>query len=330
MITSMMDNLLTVSNETQVPIFLFSGLTNDGRLVPFLFIFFALVYIVTIVGNAGMISLVYTTSSFHTPMYYFLSYLSLVDICYSSVITPKMLCDLWSKVKSIAYKGCAAQLFFFAGLAVTEALLLSGMSYDRYAAICHPLSYNLIMTRKKCCGLVLLATFIGFLQASVQTGCVFSLRYCGSNIIDHFYCDIPPLLKLSCSRTLPCKTVTVFFTCSCGIGSMVMVLSSYSLIVASILQMKSAQGRQKAFSTCSSHIMCIFIFYGTVFFIYLRPPSAAFERRDKVASVFYSVMIPMLNPLIYSLRNQEVRRILIKVIRKSNKEGSRITPGRFT
>ncbi|XP_018427956.1 PREDICTED: olfactory receptor 5F1-like [Nanorana parkeri] len=305
-------------NETQVPFFLFSGLTDDGRLAPFLFIFFTLVYAVTVIGNAGMITLVHTTSSFHTPMYYFLSYLSVVDLCYSSVITPKMLCDLWSRMKSISYNGCALQLFFFAGLAVTEALLLSGMSYDRYAAICHPLHYNSIMTRKKCWGLVLLASSIGFLQSLVQTSCVFSLQYCGSNIIDHFYCDIPPLLKLSCSKTLPCDTVTVFFTCSCGIGSMVLVLTSYSLIVASILRMKSAEGRQKAFSTCSSHIMCISIFYGTVFFIYLRPPTAALEKRDKVVSVFYSVIIPMLNPLIYSLRNQEVKKIMMKVINKSN------------
>ncbi|XP_073480403.1 olfactory receptor 8A1-like [Aquarana catesbeiana] len=309
---------MAVTNTTQVSFFQFSGLTKDGRLVPFLFIFFTLVYAVTLVGNTGMITLVQLTSSFHTPMYYFLSYLSAVDLCYSSVIMPKMLCDLWSDRKPISYKGCAVQLFFFAGLAVTEALLLSGMSYDRYAAICHPLHYNSIMTRKKCWGLVILATCIGFLQSSVQTSCVFSLHYCGSNVIDHFYCDIPPLLKLSCSRTFPCDTVTVFFTCSCGIGSMVTVLSSYSLIVASILRMNSAEGRQKAFSTCSSHITCISIFYGTVFFIYLRPPTAAFDKRDKVASVFYSVMIPMLNPLIYSLRNQEVRKVLRKAIHKSH------------
>ncbi|KAM5171714.1 olfactory receptor 5AP2-like [Mantella aurantiaca] len=313
-----MDNIKPVVNQTQVCYFLFSGLTNDGRLVPFLFIFFTLVYAVTVVGNAGMITVVHTTSSFHTPMYYFLSYLSAVDLCYSSTITPKMLCDLWSKVKSISYTGCALQLFFFAGLAVTEALLLSGMSYDRYAAICHPLHYNLIMTRNKCWGVVLLSSSIGFLQASVQTSCVFTLHYCGLNMIDHFYCDIPPLLKLSCSRTLPCDAAMVFFTCSCGIGSMVMVLASYSHIVASILQMKSTEGRRKAFSTCSSHIMCITIFYGTVFFIYLRPPAAAFDKRDKVVSVFYSVMIPMLNPLIYSLRNQEVKNILMKAIHKSN------------
>ncbi|XP_072254853.1 olfactory receptor 5AP2-like [Pyxicephalus adspersus] len=303
-------------NKTQVNFFLFSGLTNDGTLVPFLFILFTLVYTLTVVGNSGMIALVHTTSRFHSPMYYFLSYLSMVDLCYSSVVTPKMLCDLWVEIKSISYNGCVIQLFFFAGLAVTEALLLSGMSYDRYAAICHPLRYNSIMTRKKCWGLVLLASSIGFLQSSVQTSCVFSLHYCGPNNIDHFYCDIPPILKLSCSKTFPCDTVTVFFTCSCGIGSVVTILISYCLIVASILGIKSAEGRQKAFSTCSSHIMCVSIFYGTVFFIYLRPPTAVFEKSDKVVSVFYSVMIPMLNPLIYSLRNQEVKKTLIETILK--------------
>ncbi|KAM9312367.1 olfactory receptor 5J3-like [Gastrophryne carolinensis] len=299
-----------VQNKTMVRIFIFSGLTDDGRLILFLFIFFLLVYTVTVVGNVGMITLVYTTSSFHTPMYYFLSFLSMVDLCYSSVTVPKMLCDLFSKIKSISYIGCALQLFFFAALAVTEALLLSGMSYDRYVAICHPLYYVSIMTKKKCLGVVLLASSAGFLQSLAQTSCLFSLQYCGPNTIDHFYCDIPPLVKLSCSPTLLCDIVTVFFTCSCGVGSLVTVLVSYSLIVASILQLKSAEGRQKAFSTCSSHIMCVTIFYGTVFFIYLRPPNSSFQKGDKVVSVFYSVIIPMLNPLIYSLRNQEVKRVI--------------------
>ncbi|XP_075061694.1 olfactory receptor 5AP2-like [Mixophyes fleayi] len=305
-----------MDNTTQVRVFVFSGLTDNEKLVPFLFIFFLLVYMVTIVGNVGLMSVVSKTSKLHTPMYYFLSYLSMVDLCYSSVITPKMLFDILSKIKSISFNGCAFQLFFFASLAVTEALVLSNMSYDRYIAICHPLNYVSIMTKKKCLCLVLLATFIGFLQSSVQTSCVFSLQFCGSNLIDHFYCDIPPLLRLSCSRTLPCDMVTVLFTCSCGIGSMMTILISYTLIVSSILQMKSAEGRQKAFSTCSSHLMCVSIFYGAVFFIYLRSPNSAFGKRDKVVSVFYSVVIPMLNPLIYSLRNQEVKRVIVEAVQK--------------
>ncbi|XP_075061675.1 olfactory receptor 5AP2-like [Mixophyes fleayi] len=303
-------------NVTQVRVFAFSGLTDNENLVPFLFVFFLLVYMVTIVGNVGMITVVHKTSKLHTPMYYFLSFLSMVDLCYSSVITPKMFFDLLSKKKSISINGCALQFFSFASLAVTEALLLSNMSYDRYIAICHPLHYVLVMTKKKCLCLVLLASCIGFLQSSVQTSCVFNLQFCGSNLIEHFYCDLLPLLRLSCSRTLPCDMIAVFFTCSCGIGSMLTILISYSLIVSSILCMKSAEGRQKAFSTCSSHLMCVFIFYGTIFFIYLRSPDSVFKKQDKVVSVFYTVVIPMLNPLIYSLRNQEVKMVIMDAVRK--------------
>ncbi|XP_063785549.1 olfactory receptor 5B12-like [Pseudophryne corroboree] len=303
---------MDIKNVTQVRVFVFSSLTDNEELVPFLFIFFFLVYLVTIVGNVGMITVVYKTSTLQTPMYYLLSCLSLADICNSSVVTPKVLFDLLSKIKSISFTGCALQFFFFTALAVTASLLLSSMSYDRYIAICHPLYYVLIMTHKKCLSLVLLSLSIGFLQSSVQTSCVFSLHYCGSNIIDYIYCEGPPLLTLSCSRTLPCDMVNVFIVCSCGIGSMMTVLISYALIVSSILRIKSSKGRQKAFSTCSSHLMCVSIVYGTVFFIYLRPSARVFDQRDKVVSVIYSMVIPMLNPIIYSLRNQEVKRVIMQ------------------
>ncbi|XP_066445820.1 olfactory receptor 5AP2-like [Eleutherodactylus coqui] len=308
---------MEIANQTQVTLFLFSGLTDDEKLVSFLFTLFLVVYTVTVVGNIGMVAIVHCTTSLHSPMYYFLSYLSIVDLCYSSVVTPKILFNLFSKVKSISFNGCALQLFFFAALAVTEALLLSSMSYDRYVAICHPLHYFSIMTSSRCLNLILLASSIGFLQSTVQTSCIFHLRFCGPNLLNHFYCDIPPLLRLSCSSTLLCDLVTVFFTCSCGIGSMVMVLVSYSLIIASILKIRSTEGRMKAFSTCSSHLTCVSIFYGTVFFVYLRPPATEFGKWDKVVSVFYSVVTPMLNPLIYSLRNKEVKRVIIQAMQNS-------------
>ncbi|XP_068129268.1 olfactory receptor 5AR1-like [Hyperolius riggenbachi] len=310
---------MEMENKTSVKVFVFSGLTNDSNLVPFLFIFFLLVYMMTVVGNVGMMTVVRTTSNFHNPMYYFLSYLSMLDLCYSSVVTPKMLCDLWSKVRSISFHGCVLQLFFFITFAVTESLVLSGMSYDRYVAICHPLYYITIMTKKRCLSLLLLASSIGLLQASIQTACIFSREYCRMNIIDHFYCDIPPLLKLSCSRTLLCYILSVISICSCGVGSLVTVVFSYTLIVSSIIRLKSTKGRQKAFSTCSSHMLCVSIFYGTALFIYLRPPNAAFEKQDKVVSVFYTVMIQMLNPLIYSLRNREVKKAIIEAVIKIQK-----------
>ncbi|XP_018415282.1 PREDICTED: olfactory receptor 5B12-like [Nanorana parkeri] len=305
---------MPLSNATQVTMFELTGLTDNKRLVPFLFILFLMIYMVTLMGNVGMIGLVRAFSSLHTPMYYFLSYLSLVDLVYSSTITPKMLADLISVRKSISFIGCVLQIYFYAALASIEVLLLSSMSYDRYAAICHPLHYVSVMTKDKCSSLVLLSFSVGLMQSLAQTSCVFSLQYCRSNLIDHFYCEIPPLLKLSCSDTFFCEVLTLFFVSTLGLFSLITVLISYILIVSSILQMKSADGRQKAFSTCSSHLMCVSIFFVTVFFVYLRPDTRVLEKQDKVASVFYSVVTPMLNPLIYSLRNQDVKRVIIKAI----------------
>ncbi|XP_063785556.1 olfactory receptor 5B12-like [Pseudophryne corroboree] len=303
-------------NSTQVRVFVFSGLTDNGELAPFLFIFFLHAYMVTLLGNIGMMAIVHISSNLHTPMYFLLSYLSLVDVFYSSVITPKMLSDLISTRKTISFVGCALQFFCFAAMASTEAFLLSNMAYDRYVAICKPLHYVSIMTKKKCVSLVVLSFSVGFLQSLVQTSCIFSLQFCSSNLIDHYCCDVPPMLTLSCSDTFSCEMITVFIMCSCGIGSLVTIIISYTLIVSSIVQMKSAEGRQKVFRTCSSHLTSVCILFGTVFFIYLRPPDSAFGKWDKVVSVFYTVITPMLNPLIYSLRNQEVKRTIVEDVLK--------------
>ncbi|XP_072254828.1 olfactory receptor 5G26-like [Pyxicephalus adspersus] len=304
-------------NRTHVSVFEFSGLSDEKECVLFLFIFFLLVYMVTIVGNLGIIALVFAFSSLHTPMYFFLSSLSLVDLFYSSVITPNTLNNLFSFRKSISFFGCALQLYFFSALASTETLLLSTMSYDRYVAICHPLHYTLIMTKKKCFGLILLCYSLCFMQSFVHTCCVFSLPFCGPNLIDHFYCDIPPLLKLSCSSPFHCTMVTGILVVACGIYTFIAISLSYAFIFLSIFRMTSSNGRRKAFSTCSSHIICVSTFFTTVFFVYLRPHSGVFRIQDKMASVFYTTVTPMLNPLIYSLRNQEVKQILIQVIRRS-------------
>ncbi|XP_073480402.1 olfactory receptor 5AR1-like [Aquarana catesbeiana] len=308
---------MNIINKTQIAVFEFSGLSNDKEVAPFLFVFFLLVYMVTVCGNAGMMAMVHISPSLHTPMYYFLSHLSMVDLFYSSVVTPKMLSYLLSDRKLISFIGCALQFFFFAALASTEVFVLSDMAYDRYVAICHPLHYVSVMTKKKCLSLVILAFSVGFIQSSAQTSSLFSLEYCKSNFIDHFYCDIPPLLRLSCSETYACNIVTLFFVCFCSLSSMTTILVSYTLIFSSILRIKSAAGRRKAFSTCSSHLMCASIFYITVFFTYLHPSSSALEKQDKVASVFYTVVTPMLNPLIYSLRNQEVKKAIIRLVQKS-------------
>ncbi|XP_018415275.1 PREDICTED: olfactory receptor 5B12-like [Nanorana parkeri] len=307
---------MDIKNETRVTMFEFSGLTDDENLVPFVFMFILLVYMVTIVGNVGMIALVCVFSSLHTPMYYFLSSLSLVDIFYSSVITPNMLSHFLSPKKSISFLGCAVQYYLFCALGCNEAVLLSTMSYDRYVAICHPLHYTLIMTKKKCFCLVLYSYSVSFLQSIVQTSCTFSLPFCGPNLIDHFFCDIAPLFKLSCANNLHCDMVTGILVAAYGIYILMTIFLSYTFIFLSIFRMTSTKGRQKAFSTCSAHIICVSTFVTAIFFTYLRPHSGAFEIQDKVASLFYTAVTPMLNPLIYSLRNQEVKRLLVQAMRK--------------
>ncbi|KAG8431858.1 hypothetical protein GDO86_019708, partial [Hymenochirus boettgeri] len=293
-------------NETNFE-FRFTGLAENPTQVSILFLFFLLVYLITTMGNSGMVTLVCTNSRFHSPMYFFLGYLSMVDLCYSSVITPKMLVDLVSNVKSISFKGCVVQFFFYVGLVVTESLLLSCMSYDRYVAICHPLHYTLIMTKKKCLQIILIVSGVGFLQSTVLTACIFSLRFCQRNQIDHFYCDVFPVMKLSCSETFSCQFLSISLASFSGLFSMVSVLVSYSLIVFTILWMNCAVSRRKAFSTCSSHLTC-----WTALFIYIRPKSSGFGKQDRIVAVFYTVVIPMLNPLIYSLRNQEVKKAIYK------------------
>ncbi|XP_073403103.1 olfactory receptor 5B12-like [Dendrobates tinctorius] len=311
-----MKHAVHISNNTQVAVFIFSGLTDHKILQHFLFALFIGIYLVTIIANLGLVAIVHRSSNLQKPMYYFLTYLSLVDIFYSSTITPKMLSDLMSLKKTISFAGCALQFFFYAALASIDSLLLSTMSYDRYVAICHPLHYVSIMTKKKCLSLVLLSFSIGFLQSSVQTGCAFTLRFCGSNLIDHFYCDAPLVLRLSCSDTSTCEMVTIYIVSAMGMGPLVTILLSYLLITFSISCMQSAESRKKAFSTCSSHLICISIFYGTIFFTYLHPPSHVFSIQDKVASVFYTTVTPMLNPIIYSLRNQDVKRSIVASVQK--------------
>ncbi|KAG9466439.1 hypothetical protein GDO78_016646 [Eleutherodactylus coqui] len=298
---------MVTTNKTHVVGFSFSGITDDATLVPVLFIFFLKVYLVTFVGNVGMVILVLKTPNLHTPMYFFLGYLSV------------MLLDLLSIKKTISFTGCALQFFIFAAMAATEAFILSNMSYDRYVAICHPLHYASIMTKKKCWCLVLFSFTVGFMQSLVQTSCVFNLEFCGSNHIAHFYCDVPPLLKLSCSDTFICYMITTSIISSCGVGSFLTILVSYTFIVSSILHIKSSEGRRKAFSTCSAHLTSVSILFGSVFFVYLRSSTSDFGKQDKVASVFYTVIMPMLNPLIYSVRNQEVKKILRMASQRTQK-----------
>ncbi|XP_049635794.1 olfactory receptor 5W2-like [Suncus etruscus] len=305
---------MAVENCTEYTDFIFLGLSRRHDVQLGLFIFFLFVYGITVVANVGMILLIKMDSRLHTPMYYFLSNLSFCDVCYSSSVSPKMLADFLSEKKRIPYTACPIQMYFFASFGDIECLLLAVMAYDRYVAICNPLLYTVAMSRRLCTLLVFLTYFMGFLDSAIHTVLAFRLSFCHSNIIDHFYCDLPPILALATSDT-SLNEILIFilgtFILSCSVFT---VFLSYSYIIATILRMKSAEGRRKAFSTCASHLSTVALFHGTLLYMYLRPSSSYSMDTDKITSVFYTVIIPMLNPLIYSLRNKDVKGAMKKVI----------------
>ncbi|XP_058383476.1 olfactory receptor 5W2-like [Diceros bicornis minor] len=305
---------MAVENCTVLTDFMLLGLSDRQDVQEGLFVLFLLVYGLTVIANLGMILLIKMEPRLHTPMYYFLSNLSFCDVCYSSTVSPKMLADFLSEQKKISYNLCAIQMYFLGVFANVECLLLAVMAYDRYVAICNPLLYTIVMSRRVCTQLVAIVYIVGLVYAAIHTCCTFRLSFCNSNIINHFFCDIPPLLALSTSDT-SINEVTVFTFIGCVVGSsIVTVLLSYSYVMTTLLRMKSAEGRQKAFSTCASHLTAVAIFHGTLLFMYFRPSSSYSMDTDKMTSVFYTVVIPMLNPLIYSLRNKDVKRALKKAI----------------
>ncbi|XP_044537900.1 olfactory receptor 5B2-like [Gracilinanus agilis] len=303
-----------MENRSEVNEFILVGLTDAPELQVPLFIMFTLIYLITLVGNLGIIALISSDSRLHTPMYFFLSNLSLVDFGYSSAVTPKVMAGLLTGDKVISYNGCAAQIFFFVSFATVESFLLASMSYDRHAAVCKPLHYTTTMTSTVCVHLASGAYICGFLNSSIVTGDTFSLSFCSSNVVHHFFCDIPPLLVITCSDIHSTEIVifilgifTVFFP-------FLVILTSYLFIFVAILRIHSAEGRQKAFSTCTSHLTAVSIFYGTIIFMYFQPSSSHSMDTDKMASVFYTMVIPMLNPLVYSLRNKDVKTAFQKVV----------------
>uniref|UniRef100_F6Z5B9 Olfactory receptor n=1 Tax=Monodelphis domestica TaxID=13616 RepID=F6Z5B9_MONDO len=301
---------MTAGNFSTEIEFVLVGLTNRPELQLPLFFLFLCIYIVTMVGNVGMILLIIASPPLHTPMYYFLSSLSFVDFCYSSAITPKMLVNFLGKRNTIPYFKCMAQLFFFVVFVVAEGYLLTVMAYDRYVAICNPLLYNTIMSYQVCSLMVAAAFTLGFISAMAHMSFMMKLSFCKSHIISHYFCDVLPLLNLSCSST---KINELLLHVIAGFNTLVptlAVLISYAFILASILRIHSTEGRSKAFGTCSSHLMAVVIFFGSITFMYFKPPSSKSMEQEKVSSVFYTTVIPMLNPLIYSLRNKDVKKAL--------------------
>ncbi|XP_036179791.1 olfactory receptor 5I1-like [Myotis myotis] len=304
---------MELENGTVMSEFFLLGFSDHPELQNVLFAVFFSIYSVTLIGNLGMVLLITTSSHLHTPMYFFLCMLSFIDACYSSVIAPKLLVDLVSNKKTISYHGCVAQLYFFCSLVDTESFLLAAMAYDRYIAICNPLLYTVIMSKRICCQLAIGAFLGGTMSSVIHTTNTFHLSFC-SKEINHFFCDISPLFSLSCADTYKHDIVLVVFASLVEAICLLTVLLSYVCIIAAILKTGSAEGRRKGFSTCASHLTVVTIYHGTLIFIYLRPSTDHSLDIDKVTSVFYTLIIPMLNPLIYSLRNKDVKNACRKVI----------------
>ncbi|XP_055252860.1 olfactory receptor 8H1-like [Moschus berezovskii] len=303
-------------NITQVSDFILMGLTDSAEIRLVLFTLFLLIYLITVLGNVGMILIFRLDPQLHTPMYFFLSHLSFLDLSYSSVITPKTLDNLLTSNKYISYLNCFIQMSCFVFLGVTECFLLSSMAYDRYVAICNPLHYLIVMSTRRCCSLLFGSYLIGFMDSFVNVLCMSRLHFCDSNVIYHFFCEAPPILALSCTDTHDIEIIISIFAGSTLVVSLITVTVSYVAILSTSLKITSTSGKRKTFSTCASHLLAVSIFYATTIFTYAKPSKSYSLGKDHVASVFYTIVIPMLNPLIYSLRNKEVKNALRRVMQK--------------
>ncbi|XP_048372603.1 olfactory receptor 10A2-like [Sphaerodactylus townsendi] len=301
-------------NSTVLFKFILLGLSDEPSMQSILFSIFLVIYIIILAGNLLIILLTLLDPALHTPMYFFLRNLSFLEICYTSVNVPKMLWNLLSGNKSISFLGCAVQTYFAFFLGGSECFLLATMAYDRYVAICKPLHYHVFMNSKVCMGLAVASWFSGFFMSFGHTSMVFTLSFCGSNEINHFFCDIPPLLKLACGDTSRIE-IAVFVVAMIFVTfPFVLILMSYAGIIATILGISSAEGRKKTFSTCSSHLIVVVLFFGSASIMYLKPNSTYSPNTDKYLSLFYTVFSPILNPIIYSLRNKEEENAMLRII----------------
>ncbi|XP_006877780.1 PREDICTED: olfactory receptor 8S1-like [Chrysochloris asiatica] len=305
---------MVLRNHSTITDFILLGLSDDPHVQPLFFMLFLAIYLLTIMGNLMMLLVIWADSHLHTSMYFFLSHLSFLDLCVSSVTVPKLLENLLSKTKTISVRSCVAQSFFVFLTGGTEAFLLSVMAYDRYAAICHPLHYGQIMSKQLCMQLVWGSWTLGFLDALINSLLTLNLVFCDSPIIHHFSCELPTILALSCSDI---SRNTIVLLCSSffhALSTLLMIFISYSLIISTILSISSTSGSSKVFSTCSSHLTAVSLFYGSAFLRYLIPTSSS--SLQLIFSVQYSVITPMLNPLIYSLKNNDVKAALRRTFGK--------------
>ncbi|KAM5129433.1 olfactory receptor 5V1-like [Mantella aurantiaca] len=303
-------------NQTSPGRFILVGLSNAPNLQVICFVVFLVMYIITLSGNLLLIIVVRINPKLQIPMYFFLSNLSIIDIFFSSTTIPKILINTLVLDKSISMWGCAAQLYFHLSLGSTECLILAVMAYDRFAAICKPLHYNTIMNKKLCASLAVGSWGISFMNSSIHVVLTFNLPFCNSHHVNHFFCEMPPLFRLSCRDTRLNEIVMYIGAGFFVMCSFILTLLSYIHIISTILKIRSSQGRAKAFSTCVSHLTVVVLFFGTIMFVYLRPRSAYSAEIDRTASILYTTVTPMLNPIIYSMRNKEV----IKTIKNANKK----------
>ncbi|XP_061448027.1 olfactory receptor 12D1-like [Rhineura floridana] len=304
-----------MENQTEVSEFILMGLTNLWELQRTLFAIFLLMYLASLVGNGAIVVVAIAEPKLHTPMYFFLGHLSCLDILYSTVTVPKMLAGFLSEIQIISFGGCMAQLHFFHFLGSSEVILLGVMAFDRYVAICNPLHYTTVM-RKQVCWLLAAATWsTGFFHALMHVVATARLSFCGPNHIEHFFCDIKPLLKLACGSTHLNLMLLSTVTSCIAMGPFIITLLSYFYIITFLLfKVQSRGGRQKAFSTCGSHLMVVALLYVPVLFNYMLPSVGNASQRDMMVTLIYSAITPVLNPLIYTLRNQEVKTALQKIV----------------
>lgn len=304
---------MEMKNQSVIQEFILVGLSSSPEHQMAIFCGFSFLYSATLAANFLFILTICTCSKLHTPMYFLLINLSIANMLCISVTVPKMLQTILARSKTISFSGCITQVYLFLWTLGTEIMLLSFMAFDRYSAICHPLQYPVIMRKELCLVVVTGLWVTGMVNSAVHTGLVLQLSFCDSNIINHFFCDLPPLLALSCSDISINETMAYAAAVVFTMGSCILTLISYLFILAAILKIKSAEGKKKAFSTCSSHLLVVSLYFSTITYTYIRPASSYTFEEDKVVAVLYSVVTPLLNPLIYSLRNKDVKQALKKL-----------------
>ncbi|XP_077312279.1 olfactory receptor 5V1-like [Lithobates pipiens] len=301
-------------SETLMEEFILVGFSEAPTLQHFLFSVFLFIYIITVIGNLSIILAYRFSSGLHTPMYFFLANFSFLEICYISTTVPKLLSSLLLGNKSISFLGCVAQMFCFLLLGGTECYMLAAMAYDRYNAICHPLLYGVVMNKRTCLGLIAVSWISGAINSLTHVVLTFTLSFCGAKTINHFFCDIPPLLDMACSAT-EINEIVLLVACGCVIVSaFLLTITSYVHIISAVLNIKSTSGRKKAFSTCASHLIVVTMFYGSAIFMYFRPKSSYSMNKDRLIAALYAFIAPLLNPFIYSLRNNDVKVAVKKIL----------------